>query len=1077
MREIPRKHLVLACCTAAALAFAGCGDDGPTSSGNSQKCGDKVCTGEQKCVDNTCVDPTQEDPCAKCGENQTCENGQCKDKEADPCDACTDGQKCVDKVCKDLCGNSVCKDTQKCVEDTCKDLCGSNVCADDKICDKDAQTCVDKPDDYDPCSECSETEECINQVCNPKDPCANKTCEDGWRCDRDKGGECVEIDPCETITCNDEQTCIKAKCVDDACLENGIEKTCDPGKVCSKGTCVDDGCQGKSCNDGWQCIKGICEETACIDYFCEEGRTCKGGKCVDNECLDMTCDGDMVCSKGSCTYEICLGKDPCSTGKACNAEGNCEFINAPAISLDEPEDKTTDESGKSVSLALHLNNAPTADVRIACEIITESTNTEVEAHCDEIVFNADNWQLEQTIILTGVDDFLKDGDQTYKLSVSTVSEDEDFKNLNAESVELTNIDTTKPGFLFSETALTTYEDQAQDPATFTIQLTSIPSSEVNLALFSSNQNEGTVTPTNVSFNKENWNVPQTITVKGIDDDSRDGNINYTIFFSPSESNDEDYQGLISNAIKVTNVDNDVAGMTVNIPGEGYEILEGQTYPLTLKLNTKPKKPVTVALSTDDDTEAKFEQAKVELNDENWKSGVPVILNAVADHFIDGDQPVKLTFTATSEDEDYNLTPLVFDATVKDTDVADIYVNMGDSPIVKEGSDDLITMSVSLTSMPKEKVTIDIAVSDETELKVNKKSIEIAPNHWDIALDILINSVDDDIVDGNVKSKVTLKMTSADANFNNVTKEIEFTTVDDDVAGFVISSNAASFPESSGATTSMSVALQSQPTANVTVTVASTDASELSVTSATTLTFTPSNWKTPQNVTAKVVDDNIADGTQTAAIKFTAASTDTNFNGITGQSALYTIIDDDAPSLSLAADPTTISQGSPTSTASIALGVEPTSDVTITLTSDLKAVTFKPATLTFTSKNYNTPQKATINVDFDAIATASAVSSIKATATANNSYNGKASNTVDLNLVKIAQVQNFAYTGGVQTVNLPKGKYKLEVWGAQGANVSYKGGYGGYSAGTFTLNTLTPIYIVVGGQGTTVQASNSYGGAG
>ena len=537
------------------------------------------------------------------------------------------------------------------------------------------------------------------------------------------------------------------------------------------------------------------------------------------------------------------------------------------------------------------------------------------------------------------------------------------------------------------------------------------------------------------------------------------------------------EGLISNAIKVTNVDNDVAGMTVNIPGEGYEILEGQTYPLTLKLNTKPKKPVTVALSTDDDTEAKFEQAKVELNDENWKSGVPVILNAVADHFIDGDQPVKLTFTATSEDEDYNLTPLVFDATVKDTDVADIYVNMGDSPIVKEGSDDLITMSVSLTSMPKEKVTIDIAVSDETELKANKNSIEIAPNHWDIALDILINSVDDDIVDGNVKSKVTLKMTSADANFNNVTKEIEFTTVDDDVAGFVISSNAASFPESSGATTSMSVALQSQPTANVTVTVASTDASELSVTSATTLTFTPSNWKTPQNVTAKVVDDSIADGTQTAAIKFTAASTDTNFNGITGQSALYTIIDDDAPSLSLAADPTTISQGSPTSTASIALGVEPTSDVTITLTSDLKAVTFNPATLTFTSKNYNTPQKATINVDFDAIATASAVSSIKATATANNSYNGKASNTVDLNLVKIAQVQNFAYTGGVQTVNLPKGKYKLEVWGAQGANVSYKGGYGGYSAGTFTLNTLTPIYIVVGGQGTTVQASNSYGGAG
>ena len=1067
MREISKRKLTLACCTAMAFAFAACSDDGDSVGKQGEtKCGDAVCTDNQECVNGECKDKgASEDPCDKCGADQICENGTCKDKEADPCDACTDGQKCVDKVCKDLCGSNVCNDNQKCVDSVCKNLCGSDVCADDKICDKDTQTCIDKAVDYDPCSECTETEECINQECKPKDPCANKTCPDQTRCDRDKGGECVDIDPCESVTCNDGQTCLKAKCIDDACLVDGAEKTCDTGKVCSKGECVDDGCQGKSCDEGWQCIKGLCEETACIDYFCEEGRTCKGGACVDNECLDMTCEEGMICSKGNCTYEICLDKDPCTVGKACNAEGNCAFITDPAISLDDPEDKTTDENGKTVSLPLHLNNAPTAEVRITCEIITESPNKEVDAACDEIVFNADNWQLEQTIILTGVNDYLKDGDQTYKLKVTTTSEDEDFKDLTTESVELTNIDMTKPGFQFSETALTTYEDSTQPPATFTIQLPSIPSADVSLALFSSNQNEGTVTPTNVTFTKENWNVPQTITVTGVDDDSRDGNVNYTIFFSPSESNDEDYQGISSSAIKVTNVDNDVAGMTVNIPAEGYEILEGQDYPLTVRLNTKPKKDVTVTLSTDIETEAKFKEDKVVLNAENWNTGVQVTLSGIADHIIDGDKDVKLTFTATSDDEDYNLAPLVFDGKVKDVDTADVIVNMGDSPIVKEGSSDFITMSLSLASKPTAKVKISLSVSDDTELKINKKEIELSPEYWDIPQDILVNSVDDEVVDGNIKSKVIMTMTSTDKNFNNLTKEIEFTTVDNDVAGFVINSNAASFPENSSSTTSMTIALLSQPTANVTVTVASTDASELAVTSAGTLTFTTSNWNKPQTVTAKVVDDSIADGTQTAAIKFTAASSDTNFNGITGQSALYTIIDDDAPSISLAVDPQTISQASPSSTVSVSLGVEPASDVTITLTSDINAITFSKSTMTFTKNNFNTPQTTTLNVNFGAIATASATANIKATASASNSYNGKTSNTVAVNLVKVALTQNFAYTGAVQNVTLPAGRFKFEVWGAQGGTqTSQIGGKGGYSVGTVNLNAPTTFYIYVGGVG-------------
>ena len=63
-----------------------------------------------------------------------------------------------------------------------------------------------------------------------------------------------------------------------------------------------------------------------------------------------------------------------------------------------------------------------------------------------------------------------------------------------------------------------------------------------------------------------------------------------------------------------------------------------------------------------------------------------------------------------------------------------------------------------------------------------------------------------------------------------------------------------------------------------------------------------------------------------------------------------------------------------------------------------------------------------------------------------------------------KVYNYSYTGNVQSVTLPAGRYKLEVWGAQGGTDTYAGGEGGYSVGNLTLTTSDTLYIVVGGQG-------------
>lgn len=83
------------------------------------------------------------------------------------------------------------------------------------------------------------------------------------------------------------------------------------------------------------------------------------------------------------------------------------------------------------------------------------------------------------------------------------------------------------------------------------------------------------------------------------------------------------------------------------------------------------------------------------------------------------------------------------------------------------------------------------------------------------------------------------------------------------------------------------------------------------------------------------------------------------------------------------------------------------------------------------------------------------------------------------------VTKFDFTGDVQTFTVPStGKYKLEVWGAQGGNdpafpTTVFGGRGGYSTGEVNLVAGTILYLYVGGQGSGCTSSgwNSTGGGG
>ena len=103
-----------------------------------------------------------------------------------------------------------------------------------------------------------------------------------------------------------------------------------------------------------------------------------------------------------------------------------------------------------------------------------------------------------------------DGDQTYFLvTAPAMSADPSYGGLNGPDRPVINTDDETAGFTVSADSGDTTEFGGT--ATFLIALTTRPSANVTIGLSSSNANEGTVSPSSVTFTPSNWNSPRTMT--------------------------------------------------------------------------------------------------------------------------------------------------------------------------------------------------------------------------------------------------------------------------------------------------------------------------------------------------------------------------------------------------------------------------------------------------------------------------------------------------------------------------------------------------------------------------------------
>ncbi|MBF0196305.1 MAG: tandem-95 repeat protein, partial [Planctomycetes bacterium] len=213
----------------------------------------------------------------------------------------------------------------------------------------------------------------------------------------------------------------------------------------------------------------------------------------------------------------------------------------------------TSELGEQAILSIVLTEAPTGIVRIP---IATSVSGEGVTELTELIFTPDNWNIPQTVVITGANDFSTDTNRDYTLIFHPViSDDTRFSGLDMDDMFVTNVDEDSAGItVFPEEGLITDERGSQD--FFSIKINSQPTTTVTLSLKSGDASEISIQPEELSFNSSNWNTWQRVTVTGVDDELKDGDVSSWVVIEPSRSLDLNYHLIDPQDVQVRNRDND-----------------------------------------------------------------------------------------------------------------------------------------------------------------------------------------------------------------------------------------------------------------------------------------------------------------------------------------------------------------------------------------------------------------------------------------------------------------------------------------------------------------------------------------
>ncbi|MCC3572024.1 DUF4347 domain-containing protein [Microcoleus sp. PH2017_34_RAT_O_A] len=343
---------------------------------------------------------------------------------------------------------------------------------------------------------------------------------------------------------------------------------------------------------------------------------------------------------------------------------------------------------------------------------------------------------------------------------------------------------------------------------------------------------------------------------------------------------------------MTIANDDTAGFSV-APTNITATEGGATGSYKVKLTSEPSAPVNISFNTGN---AISPIAQITFDSTNWNVEKTVTATAIDDTVAQGTHTGTIAHTATSTDVSYNAKAIPnVTASITDNDSPGVSIvqSAGSTNIAEGGA--TATYGVVLTTIPTAPVTINFDTGSQISAIA---PITFTPTTWNVAQNVTVSAIDDNIAEGTHSGTITHKSVSTDTKYNNLTiSPVTATISDNDTASVIISPTSTTATEG-GATGTYSVQLKSQPTAPVTISFGTGD----QISAIASVTFDSTNWNVAKPVTVTATDDAVVEGNHTGTISHTAASADAKYNGIVGIPNVAVAIADNDPVIPKPVDP-------------------------------------------------------------------------------------------------------------------------------------------------------------------------------
>ncbi len=642
-----------------------------------------------------------------------------------------------------------------------------------------------------------------------------------------------------------------------------------------------------------------------------------------------------------------------------NYQGQTAIVNAENIDNDtagiltSKSDVETSEDGDTESFNVTLQSQPTQDITLS---VVSSDISEATVTPNELVFTSENWNVNQQVTVTGVDDDVIDGDQNYNVTLSVSSGDAVYNTVADAIVNGTNTDNNVAEIIITKTTLETSEDGTTD--SFDVMLTSQPLEDVEITFSGLDATEGSINPESLTFTSSNWNDYQTVTITGENDEIDDGNQTYHLTPETSSSYAH-YNGLTGSVITVVNLDNNSAG--INVSPTTIDADEGESKDFTITLNSQPTDDVTINISSEDNNEVTVSPSSVVFTSSDW-SPKTVTVNALDDNIDDGNHSYTLTLSdAASDDTNYGGMPVSnVQVNVTDIHTADINVAPTEGLVTNEDGG-TAEFTMVLNTKPLNDVTITPVSQVPSEGVVTSSALTFTPSNWNESQEVVVRGIDDDIDDDDQPYTVLVQVSSTDSNYGeSLNKTVSLINEDNDAAEITVDPTVGLLTSENGDRDEFFVVLQTKPTHQVTINLESSDENEGTV-YPTSIDFSPDDWDKEKSVEIIGQNDDVVDGDQPFTITLSSTSTDSKYDGISIPSVSATNIDNDVAEVVVTpTEGLTTTEDEGETTFTVKLNSQPTNRVFVSSASndDTEGTVNSGSNLTFTIDNWNNPQTVT-----------------------------------------------------------------------------------------------------------------------